>query len=40
VTALGDTLESAISNAYAVTEKISWPHKYLRNDIGKKGLNY
>ena len=40
VTALGNTLESAISNAYAVTEKISWPHKYLRKDIGKKGLNY
>ena len=40
VTALGDSLESAIANAYAATEKISWPHKYLRKDIGKKGLNY
>jgi phosphoribosylamine--glycine ligase len=40
VTALGDTLESAISNAYAATEKISWPHKYCRTDIGKKGLSY
>jgi len=40
VTALGDTLESAISNAYAATEKISWPHKYCRTDIGKKGLDY
>jgi len=40
VTALGDTLESAISNAYAATEKISWPHKYCRTDIGKKGLAY
>ncbi|MCE9651885.1 MAG: phosphoribosylamine--glycine ligase [Nitrosarchaeum sp.] len=38
VTALGDTLESAISNAYAAAEKISWPHKYCRKDIGKKGL--
>jgi phosphoribosylamine--glycine ligase len=40
VTALGDTLESAISNAYAAAEKISWPHKYCRKDIGKKGLSY
>ena len=40
VTALGDSLESAIANAYAATDKISWPHKYLRKDIGKKGLNY
>ncbi len=40
VTALGDTLESAITNAYAAAEKISWPHKYCRTDIGKKGLDY
>jgi len=40
VTALGDTLESAIANAYAAAEKISWPHKYCRKDIGKKGLDY
>jgi len=40
VTALGDTLESAIANAYAAAEKISWPHKYCRTDIGKKGLTY
>ena len=40
VTALGDTLASAISNAYIVAEKISWPHKYYRKDIGKKGLTY
>jgi len=40
VTVLGDTLESAISNSYAATEKISWPHKYCRTDIGKKGLSY
>ena len=38
VTALGDTLESAISTAYKAAEKISWPHKYYRMDIGKKGL--
>ncbi len=30
VTALGDTLEYAITNAYAAAEKISWPHKYCR----------
>ncbi len=40
VTALGNSLDSAISNAYAATEKISWPHKYCRKDIGKKGLAY
>ena len=40
VTALGDTLTSAISNAYTAAEKISWPHKYYRKDIGKKGLAY
>lgn len=40
VTALGETLESAISNAYFAAEKISWPNKYCRTDIGKKGLNY
>ncbi len=38
VTALGDTLDSAISNAYFRVEKISWPNKYFRKDIGKKGL--
>ncbi|MBM2819551.1 MAG: purD [Nitrosarchaeum sp.] len=40
VTALGDTLESAISNAYKAAEKLSWSHKYYRTDIGKKGLSY
>lgn len=40
VTALGKTLESAISNAYSFAEKISWPNKYCRTDIGKKGLTY
>ncbi len=40
VTALGDTLASAISNAYIAAEKIFWPHKYYRKDIGKKGLSY
>ncbi len=40
VTALGDSLESAITNAYAAAEKITWPHKYCRKDIGQKGLTY
>ncbi len=40
VTSLGNTLESAISNAYSATEKISWSNKYCRTDIGKKGLIY
>ena len=40
VTALGDSLESAITNAYAAVDKISWPHKYCRKDIGQKGLSY
>jgi len=40
VTALGDSLESAIANAYAAAEKISWSSKFCRKDIGKKGLGY
>ena len=40
VTALGDTLDSAISNAYSRIEKISWQNMYFRKDIGKKGLTY
>ncbi len=38
VTALGNNLESAIANAYLEVDKISWPHKFFRKDIGKKGL--
>ncbi len=40
VTALGDTLESAIKSAYRAAEKIFWKNKYSRTDIGKKGLTY
>ncbi len=40
VTALGDTLQDAIKNAYARADKISWPSKYCRTDIGKKGLSW
>jgi phosphoribosylamine--glycine ligase len=38
VTATGDTLENAIKNAYARVDAITWPSKYCRTDIGKKGL--
>jgi len=40
VTALGDTLAGAISNAYSAAEKIHWKNKYYRKDIGKKGLAF
>ena len=40
VTALGDSLDAAIKNAYAAAEKISWSQKYNRKDIGQKGLSY
>ena len=40
VTAVGDTLESAIANAYMRVAKINWPSKYCRTDIGKKGLTW
>ena len=40
VTALGDTLNSAITNAYDATEQIVWSNKFLRKDIGQKGLSY
>lgn len=38
VTALGDTLKSAIFNAYSRAEQISWGSRYYRTDIGQKGL--
>lgn len=40
VTALGDSLQNAISNAYFAADKIVWKNKYCRMDIGKKGLLY
>jgi phosphoribosylamine--glycine ligase len=40
VTSLGDSLDSAISNAYSAIENIVWSNKYCRKDIGKKGLSY
>jgi phosphoribosylamine--glycine ligase len=40
VTALGNSLQDAITNAYSAVGKIGWQSKYYRNDIGKKGLEY
>ncbi|MDE1727843.1 MAG: phosphoribosylamine--glycine ligase [Thaumarchaeota archaeon] len=40
VTAIGETLGDAIVNAYLRVGKISWPSKYCRTDIGKKGLTW
>ncbi len=39
VTALGDTLQSAVDNAYAQVPKVSFDNAYYRKDIGKKALN-
>ena len=38
VTALGDTVEKAISRAYGAVAKISWQDVFYRTDIGKKAL--
>lgn len=38
ITALGNTIEDAIHNAYHVTETINWPHMHMRHDIGQKAL--
>lgn len=40
VTAVGDTLQEAISNAYVRADKIKWTSKYCRTDIGRKGLAF
>ncbi|MDE1829453.1 MAG: phosphoribosylamine--glycine ligase, partial [Thaumarchaeota archaeon] len=39
VTATGGTLQEAITNAYGRAARISFPSKYCRSDIGKKGLD-
>lgn len=38
VTALGKTIEKAISKAYKAVNKIKWDDVYFRSDIGKKAL--
>ena len=36
----GDSLESAIKDAYRVASKIHFDNMYYRRDIGQRGLNY
>lgn len=38
VTALGEDIASAIKNAYAAVEKISWEGMHYRKDIGRRAL--
>ncbi|MDE1862381.1 MAG: phosphoribosylamine--glycine ligase [Thaumarchaeota archaeon] len=38
ITATGNTLQEAISKAYRRVSEISWPSKFCRTDIGKKGI--
>lgn len=40
VTALGDGIEDAISNAYSAVQQISWEGAHYRRDIGRKALKY
>ncbi|CAN2043777.1 N5-carboxyaminoimidazole ribonucleotide mutase / Phosphoribosylamine--glycine ligase [Candidatus Magnetomoraceae bacterium gMMP-1] len=39
VTALGDSVEQAISRSYEAVSKIKWDGAYYRKDIGKKALD-
>ena len=39
VTAMGDTLKTAISRAYEAVSKISWKGEYHRTDIGRKAID-
>jgi phosphoribosylamine--glycine ligase len=39
VTAIGDTLKSAIARAYEAVDRIDWEGAYYRADIGKKALD-
>jgi phosphoribosylamine---glycine ligase len=39
VTAIGDTLQEAITKAYAAAEEVRWDGCYYRKDIGRKALN-
>ena len=38
VTAIGDTLEDAVKEAYAYSDKVSFENAYRRSDIGKRAL--
>ena len=37
-TAVADTLEAAIQNAYQIAEQVHFENKYCRKDIGQRGL--
>jgi len=39
VSAIGDTLDDAIKNAYDKVEKVKFENAYFRKDIGQKALN-
>jgi len=39
VTALGETIENAIENAYGTLKNIKWDGVYYRKDIGQKAVN-
>lgn len=39
-TAVADSLEQAITNAYEIADKIEFKNKFCRSDIGKKALDY
>src|SRR5438094_554462 len=38
VTALGDTIDAAVAEAYAGVDRIRWPGTHLRRDIGHRAL--
>ena len=38
VTALGDTIEHAVTEAYTAVARISWPGMHYRRDIGQRAL--
>jgi phosphoribosylamine--glycine ligase len=38
VTALGDTIEQAVGEAYGAVERIRWPGMHYRRDIGHRAL--
>ncbi|TMA48949.1 MAG: phosphoribosylamine--glycine ligase, partial [Deltaproteobacteria bacterium] len=38
VTALGDTIDAAVAEAYAAVDRIRWPGMHFRRDIGQRAL--
>ena len=40
VIGIGEDLQSAIDNAYKISDKINFEGKFFRRDIGQKGLSY